>query len=225
MYQGVSDALLGPTNDIRIADEIWGIDFEAEVATFLGDVPMGTSAEETGAAIRLITLINDVSLRNLLPGESEKGLGFIHAKPPSSVSPIAVTPDELGTAWDGKRVHLPLLSYLNGEPFGCPNAGEDMTFDYPTLIAHAAKTRPLSAGTMLGGGTVSNRDERGGCGKPIAQGGRGYSCIAERRMVEVILRGSATTSFMRHGDRVRIEMIDGVGQSIFGAIDQKVVVG
>lgn len=225
MYQGLSDALLGPTDDIRIDDEEWGIDFEAEIAMLLGDVPMGIAAEEAGATVGLMVLVNDVSLRNLIPGESEKGLGFIHAKPPSALSPVAVTPDELGEAWDGKRVHLPLLSHLNGQPFGCPNAGNDMTFDYPTLIAHAAKTRPLTAGTMLGGGTVSNRDENGGCGKPIAEGGLGYSCIAERRMVEIILHGAAATPFMQHGDRVRIEMKDRAGRSIFGAIDQAVVVG
>jgi fumarylacetoacetate (FAA) hydrolase len=167
-------------------------------------------------------LVNDVSLRNLIPAELAKGFGFFHAKPSSALSPAAVTPDELGEAWDGGRLHLPLLSGLNGQPFGRPNAGTDMTFDFPDLIAHAAKTRPLGAGTIIGSGTVSNRDEGGGPGRPVAQGGLGYSCIAEQRTVETILAGEARTPFLRFGDTVRIEMKDRAGHSIFGAIEQEV---
>src|SRR5918995_1620664 len=206
MYQGGSDSFLGPRDPIPVADEGWGIDFEAEVALITGDVPMGAAREEAAAAIRLVVLVNDVSLRNLIPAELAKGFGFFHAKPSSTLSPAAVTPDELGDAWDGGRLHLPLLASLNGAPFGKPNAGADMTFDFPTLIAHAAKTRSLGAGTIIGSGTVSNKGADGGPGKPIAEGGLGYSCIAEQRTVEAIRFGEARTPFLAFGDQVRIEM-------------------
>jgi fumarylacetoacetate (FAA) hydrolase len=222
MYQGGSDSFLGPRDPIPALDEGHGIDFEAEIAVITGDVPMGASPEEAAAAIRLVVLVNDVSLRNLIPAELAKGFGFFHAKPSSTLSPAAVTPDELGDAWDGGRLHLPLLSSLNGAPFGRPDAGADMTFDFPTLIAHAARTRPLGAGTIIGSGTVSNKDKGGGPGRPIAEGGFGYSCIAEQRTVETILRGEARTPFMRFGDTIRIEMKDRAGHSIFGAIEQEV---
>jgi fumarylacetoacetate (FAA) hydrolase len=167
-------------------------------------------------------LVNDVSLRDLIPGELAKGFGFFQSKPSSAFSPVAVTPDSLGPAWDGGKLHGPLLSSVNGTPFGRPDAGRDMTFDFPTLIAHAARTRPLGAGTIIGSGTVSNRGEDGSPGRPIAEGGAGYSCIAELRMVETIAHGEATTGFLRFGDRVRIEMIDADGHSLFGAIDQTI---
>jgi len=220
MYQGGSDALLGPRDPISLADEAWGIDFEGEIAVILNDVAMGASREECAAAIRLVMLVNDVSLRNLIPGELGKGFGFLQAKPSSAFSPVAVTPDELGDAWDGGRLHLPLLSTLNGELFGKPNAGIDMTFDFPALIAHAARTRPLTAGTIVGSGTVSNKDADGGPGLPIAEGGLGYACIAEQRTVETLRHGEARTPFMHYGDKVRIEMKDARGHSIFGAIEQ-----
>jgi fumarylacetoacetate (FAA) hydrolase len=221
MYQGGSDSFLAPCDPIR-ADEASGIDFEAEIAVIAGDVPTGASVEQAAKAMHLITLVNDVSLRNLIPGELAKGFGFFQSKPSSAFAPVAVTPDELGAAWDGGRLHLPLLSHLNGSPFGRPNAGMDMTFDFATLIAHAAKTRPLAAGTIIGSGTVSNRGADGGPGAPVAQDGAGYSCIAEQRVVETILTGSAKTPFLKSGDRVRIEMLGSDGQSIFGAIDQTV---
>lgn len=224
MYQGGSDSFLGPRDPILVIDETHGIDFEAEIAVITGDVPMGATREEAAGAIKLIVLVNDVSLRNLIPAELAKGFGFFQSKPSSTLSPVAVTPDELGDAWDGGRLHLPLRSTLNGEPFGCPNAGVDMTFDFPTLIAHAAKTRPLGAGAIIGSGTVSNKDEGGGPGKPTSEGGLGYSCIAEQRTVETILRGEPKTPFMRFGDTIRIEMKDKAGHSIFGAIEQEVVV-
>jgi len=222
MYQGGSDAFLAPREPIRMADESWGIDFEAEVAVITDDVPMGVAPEDAGGHIRLLMLVNDVSLRGLIPAELAKGFGFFHAKPSSAFSPLAVTPDELGDAWDGGKLDLPLLSTLNGQPFGRPRAGVDMTFDFPTLISHAAKTRPLAAGTIVGSGTVSNKGSDGGPGKPIAQGGNGYSCIAEVRVVETLLEGKAHTPFMRFGDRIRIEMLDAQGRSIFGAIEQAV---
>jgi fumarylacetoacetate (FAA) hydrolase len=222
MYQGGSDSFLGPRDPIPMADEAYGIDFEAEIAVVTGDVPMGASREQAAQAIRLIVLVNDVSLRNLISAELAKGFGFFQSKPSSTLSPVAVTPDELGDAWDGGKVHLPLLSILNDKPFGKPNAGVDMTFDFPTLIAHAAKTRPLGAGTIIGSGTVSNKDRDGGPGKPVGDGGLGYSCIAEQRTVETILTGSAKTPFMRFGDTIRIEMKDKAGHSIFGAIEQEV---
>jgi fumarylacetoacetate (FAA) hydrolase len=223
MYQGISDVLSGPRDPVRLADEAWGIDLEAEVVVVLGDVPMGASRDAAARAIKLIMLVNDVSLRNLTGPELAKGFGFVQSKPSSAFTPVAVTPDELGSAFDGAKVALPLLSFINGKPFGKPMCGNDMTFDFPTLIAHAAKTRALSAGTILGAGTVSNRDADGGPGRPIAEGGLGYSCIAEVRTVETIRTGKPVTPFLKFGDRVRIEMLDGAGRSIFGAIEQDVV--
>ena len=223
MYQGGSDAFLGPRDDIPVADTAWGVDFEAEIAVITDDVPMGVTEEDAGAHIKLLMLVNDVSLRNLIPAELAKGFGFFQSKPSSAFSPIALTPDELGEAWDGGKVHLPLRSWLNGTLFGCPDAGTDMTFSFPRLIAHAARTRPLGAGTIIGSGTVSNRDPDGGPGRPISEGGVGYSCIAEMRMVEKILTGEMKTPFMAYGDTVRIEMLDEAGNSLFGAIEQTVV--
>jgi fumarylacetoacetate (FAA) hydrolase len=220
IYQGGSDSFLAPRDPI-VADEDWGIDFEAEVAAIVDDVPMGASEEEAAAAIRLIMLVNDVSLRGLAPAELEKGFGFFQSKPSSAFSPVAVTPDELGEAWDGGRLHLPMNVDLNGRPFGRANAGVDMVFSFPRLIGHAAKTRRLAAGTIIGSGTVSNKLE-GGPGKPIGQGGVGYSCIAEQRVVETLETGSPQTPFLRFGDTVRIEMKDRTGHSIFGAIEQTV---
>jgi fumarylacetoacetate (FAA) hydrolase len=222
MYQGGSDSFLGPRDDILAADTAWGIDLEGEVAVVTGDVPMGVSAEDAGQYIRLIMLVNDVSLRGLIPGELAKGFGFFQSKPSSAFSPVAVTPDELGEAWQDNKLHLPLLSELNGAPFGKPDAGVDMTFDFGQLIAHAAKSRPLVAGSIIGSGTVSNK-LGDGPGKPISEGGVGYSCIAEIRMIETIESGAPTTPFMQFGDRVRIEMNDADGRSIFGTIDQTVV--
>ena len=211
MYQGGSDSFLGPREDIAVADEAWGIDFEAEVAVIVDDVPMGISSSEAAKYIQLVMLVNDVSLRNLIPGELGKGFGFFHAKPSSAFSPVAVTPDVLGSAWDGAKLHLPLRAILNGDLVGEPNAGVDMTFDFGQLIAHAAKTRPLCAGTIVGSGTVSNLDRS-----------KGSCCLAEVRMLETIANGSATTEFMSFGDRIQIDMLDDNGHSIFGEIDQKV---
>lgn len=222
IYQGGSDTFLGPRDPIPQTEAAHGTDFEAEVAVVVDDVPLGASREQAAAAIRLVMLVNDVSLRGLIPEELAKGFGFFQSKPPSAFSPVAVTPDELGDAWDGGKVKLPLLSYRNGEPFGRPDAGIDMTFDFPTLIAHAARTRPLGAGAIIGSGTVSNRDPDGGPGRPVTQGGLGYSCIAEQRTVETILAGQASTPFLQVGDTVRIEMKDRTGRSIFGAIEQTV---
>ncbi len=221
MYQGGSDSFLAPRDPIRMADEAWGIDMEGEIAVIVDDVPMGASKEEARDAIRLVMLVNDVSLRGLIPAELGKGFGFFQSKPSSAFSPVAVTPDELGEAWDGGKVHLPLSVDYNGKPFGRAEAGIDMTFDFPTLIAHAARTRPLCAGTIIGSGTVSNKLD-GGPGKPIADGGVGYSCIAEIRTIETIEKGGPVTPFMRFGDTVRIEMKDKAGHSIFGAIEQVV---
>lgn len=212
MYQGGSDSFIGPTDDILAVDEAYGIDFESEVAVIVDDVPMGITANRAGAHIKLVMLVNDVSLRNLIPPELAKGFGFVHGKPATAFSPVAVTPDELGAAWNGGTVALPLMSSINGTLFGQPNAGRDMNFDFPTLIAHAAKTRELEAGTIIGSGTVSNRD-------PAA----GSACLAERRMIETIESGAPKTPFLKFGDRVRIEMKDAEGRSIFGAIDQTVV--
>jgi fumarylacetoacetate (FAA) hydrolase len=223
MYRGASDAFIGPCDPIKAGDTAWGIDLEAEVSVVVTDVPQGAKPAEAGALIRLLLLVNDVSLRNLIPGELNKGFGFLQSKGQTAFSPVAVTPDELGPAFDGKKVHLPLLSQVNGKPFGRPNAGVDMTFDFPTLIAHAVKTRPLMGGAIIGSGTVSNRDADGGPGKPVPDGGVGYSCIAEIRTVETIQHGAPKTPFLNFGDRVRIEMNDAQGRSIFGAIDQEVV--
>jgi fumarylacetoacetate (FAA) hydrolase len=222
MYQGGSDAFLAPRDPIRLADEAWGIDFESEVAVIVDDVPMGASRALALSKIRLVMLVNDVSLRNLIPDELAKGFGFFHGKPSSAFSPVAVTPDELGDAWRDGKLHLPLMSTLNGRLFGKPNCAVDMTFDFGTLIAHAAKTRPLTAGAIIGSGTVSNKDKDGGPGKPVEDGGVGYSCIAEIRMIETIRDGQPRTPFMRFGDTIRVEMMDKSGHSIFGAIEQKV---
>ena len=223
MYQGGSDVLLGPRDPVPVADEAWGVDLEAEVVVVLGDVPMGATREEAARAIKLVMLVNDVTLRNLTGLELAKGFGFVQSKPTSAFSAVAVTPDELGKAFDGAKVNLPLLSFVNGKPFGRPETGNDMTFDFPTLIMHAAKTRALVAGTILGAGTVSNRDSDGGLGKPVEEGGLGYSCIAEQRTVETIRTGKPMTPFLKFGDKVRIEMRDAEGRSIFGAIEQDVV--
>lgn len=211
MYQGGSDGFIGPCDDILAADEAWGIDFEGEVAVIIGDVPMQIKPDRALEHIRLVMLVNDVSLRNLIPGELEKGFGFFHGKPATSFSPVAVTLDELGTAWDGFKLNLPLTIHLNGKLFGSPNAGADMTFDFGQLIAHAAKTRTLAAGTIIGSGTVSNVDRSAGS-----------ACIAEVRMLETIADGKPQTPFMKFGDRVKMEMLAEDGTSIFGAIDQQV---
>lgn len=221
MYQGGSDTFLAPRDPIVMAEEAYGIDMEGEVAVVVDDVAMGASVGQAREAIRLVMLVNDVSLRGLIPAELAKGFGFFQSKPSSAFSPVAVTPDELGEAWDGGKVHLPLTVDLNGKPFGRANAGVDMTFDFPTLVAHAAKTRPLSAGTIIGSGTVSNKLD-GGPGKPVGEGGAGYSCIAEIRMIETINTGRPATPFMHFGDTVRIEMKAKDGHSIFGAIEQTV---
>ena len=222
MYQGGSDSFLGPREDIRLADEAWGIDFESEIAVITGDVPMGAAPDAAAGQIRLLMLVNDVSLRNLIPAELGKGFGFFQSKPSSAFSPVAVTPDELGAAWHDGKLCRPLLSTLNGALFGKPDAGTDMTFDFPKLVSHAAKTRPLGAGTIVGSGTVSNKQETAH-GSAIADGGVGYSCIAEVRMYETINTGKPSTPFMRFGDTIRIEMLDDEGTSIFGAIEQRVV--
>ena len=223
IYQGGSDSFLPPRDPIRFPAEAvpaWGVDFEAEIAVVIDDVPLGSSEATCRDAIRLVMLVNDVSLRGLIAGELGKGFGFFNAKPSSAFSPVAVTPDELGTAWDGGKLSLPLLVSLNDQPFGKADAGIDMIFDFPILIAHAAKTRPLSAGTIIGSGTVSNKGKDGGPGRSIAAGGVGYSCLAEMRTVETIAQGEAATPFMAFGDTVRIEMADASGHSIFGAIEQ-----
>ena len=203
MYQGGSDAFLGPRDDIPLADESWGCDLEAEVVVVTGDVPQGVSREDALGLVRLVGLTNDISLRNLIPGELAKGFGFFQSKPASSFSPVFVTPDGLGPRWSDGKLEGVLEVDLNGQPFGRADAGDDMTFDFGTLIAHAARTRRLGAGTIIGSGTVSNRDSDGGPGRPVSEGGLGYSCIAEVRMVETILGGEPQTGFLKHGDRVR----------------------
>ena len=222
MYQGGSDTLLGACDAIEAADEAHGIDFEGEVAVATDDVSMGISAQAAVAHIKLVMLANDVSLRNLIPGELAKGFGFFQGKPSTAFSPVALTPDELGSDWRDEKLHRPLLVHLNGELFGRPDAGQDMTFDFGQLIAHAARTRRLGAGSIIGSGTISNKQD-GGPGRPVAEGGLGYACIAEQRSVETIRKGEPVTPFLRFGDRVRIEMLDSVGASLFGAIDQTVV--
>ena len=212
MYQGGSDAFLPPQAPLTVSDPAWGLDFEAEVAVITGDIPMGASADVCARGIRLLTLVNDVSLRNLIPAELAKGFGFLQGKPSSALAPVVVTTDELGAAWHDGKLHLPLRVQLNDELVGQPNAGADMQFSYPQLLAHAAMTRPLSAGTVLGAGTVSNRDRAAG-----------YCCLAEIRMIETIEQGAPVTRFMQPADRVRIEMLDAAGSSIFGAIEQEVV--
>lgn len=212
IYQGGSDSFIAPRDPIRMADEGWGIDFESEVAVITDDVPMGVSEAAALDHIKLLMLVNDVSLRNLIPGELAKGFGFFQSKPSSAFSPLAVTPDELGDAWLGGKVHLKLETWLNDTLFGAPDAGCDMTFTFPTLIAHAARTRPLGAGTIIGSGTVSNYDRSAGS-----------SCLAERRMLEIMDCGAASTPFLRFGDRVTIMMRDRAGQPIFGRIEQEVM--
>jgi fumarylacetoacetate (FAA) hydrolase len=219
MYQGCS-TFMGPEDDIT-GDPAWGIDFEAEVAVITTHVPRGTSSENAPNHIALVMLLNDISLRNLIPDELSKGFGFVQSKPPSACSPVAVTPDAL-PGWDGRKLNGTLKIDLNGAPFGRADAGQDMTFDFGDLIAHAAKTRDLAAGTVIGSGTISNRDASGGPGKPVKDGGLGYSCIAEQRMVETIETGSPVTRFLNAGDHVRIWMEDKDGNSMFGAIDQGV---
>lgn len=211
MYQAVSDGFLAPTEPIRMADEAWGIDFESEVGVLVDDVPMGVSAADAGKHIKLVLILNDVSLRNLIPDELAKNFGFLQSKPRSALSPAAVTPDELGAAWKDGKLHLPLVTHLNGALFGEPDAGVDMQFSFPQLIAHAAKTRPLAAGSLVGSGTIANQDES-----------KGSSCLAEKRVLEVIKSGKAVTPFMQFGDKVRIEMLDKTGASLFGAIEQTV---
>jgi len=211
MYQGGSDTFLGPCDDIMLESEDWGIDLEAEVAVVTGDVPMGITAKKAGDCIRLLMLANDVSLRELAQAELAKGFGFFHSKPSSAFSPVALSPDELGPAWDGGKVNLPLLVQVNGEVLGRPNAGVDMAFEFPRLIAHAARTRALAAGAIVGSGTVSN-----------AEPGAGSACIAEKRALETIAGGKPATPFLKFGDRVRIEMFDAEGNSLFGAIEQQI---
>ncbi|WP_306330986.1 fumarylacetoacetate hydrolase family protein [Vibrio injensis] len=222
MYQGGSDSFLGPREPIPLAAPQWGLDFEAEVAVITDDVPMGITADQAGQHIRLVMLVNDVSLRGLIPNELAKGFGFFQSKPSSAFSPVAVTPDELNDAWDGAKLSLPLLSTYNGQLFGCPNAGVDMTFDFPQLIAHAAKSRPLCSGTIIGSGTVSNKQGTE-YGSSIQEGGVGYSCIAELRMIETIRDGQPSTAFMQVGDTIKLEMLNEQGDSVFGAIEQTVV--
>ncbi|MEQ7156632.1 fumarylacetoacetate hydrolase family protein [Brevundimonas aurifodinae] len=223
MYQGGSDHFMGPRDAIPLADESWGCDLEAEIVVVTGDVPQGVTPDEARDHIRLIGLVNDVSLRNLIPGELAKGFGFVQSKPASALSPVFVTPDALGDRWQDGKLHGALSVQLNGKDFGRADAGIDMTFDFGVLIAHLARTRSLVAGSIIGSGTVSNRDADGGPGKPVDQGGLGYSCIAEVRTVETILTGAPATAFLRHGDTVRIEMLDDRHHSIFGAIEQEVV--
>ncbi|NLJ62447.1 MAG: fumarylacetoacetate hydrolase family protein [Alcaligenaceae bacterium] len=220
MYQGASDGFLAPRDKV-VADPDWGIDFEAEVAVITGDLPMGATVEQAAQSIRLVMLVNDVSMRALIPAELAKGFGFLQSKPASAFSPVAVTPDELGDKWADHKVHLPLLVELNGQPFGQPNAGVDMTFNFAQLVAHVAKTRTVCAGTIVGSGTVSNK-QGSLWGSSIENGGVGYCCLAEVRMYETIEQGKPLTPFMQPGDVVRIEMKDEAGQSIFGAIENEV---
>ena len=222
LYQGGSDGFLAPRAPIPLGDPAWGLDFEAEVAVVTDDVPAGSDPSDALAAVRLVMLVNDVSLRNLIPNELAKSFGFFQSKPASAFSPVAVTPDELGPAWRGGKLNGALRVELNGRPFGRADAGRDMAFDFGALIAHAAKTRSLTTGTIVGSGTISNKGEDGGPGRPIEAGGVGYSCLAELRTVETLLDGAPKTPFLASGDRVRIEMLDGGGRSIFGAIDQRV---
>jgi fumarylacetoacetate (FAA) hydrolase len=222
MYQGGSDGFLGPRDAIPLGDEAWGCDFEGEVVVVTGDVPLGATRDEALAAIRLVGLTNDVSLRNLIPGELGKGFGFFQSKPASAFSPVFVTPDSLGSWWRDGKLHRKLMVDLNGAPFGRAQAGEDMTFDFGTLVAHAAKTRALGAGTIIGSGTVSNRGADGGPGKPIAAGGVGYSCLAELRTIETIEGGKPMTPFLQKGDMVKIWAEDDRHHPIFGTIEQVV---
>lgn len=221
MYQGGSDSFIGP-RDAIVADERWGIDFEAEVAVITGDLPLGAGSVDAARAIRLVMLVNDVSLRNLIPGELAKGFGFFQSKPASAFSPVAVTPDELGPAWREAKVHLPLVVHLNGALFGKPDAGEDMAFSFAELVAHVTRTRAAVAGTIVGSGTVSNK-QGNLWGSSIAHGGVGYCCLAEVRTYETIEQGAPVTPFMKHGDVVRIEMFDAEGNNVFGTIENTVM--
>ena len=223
MYQGGSDEFLGARDDIPLADETWGCDLEAEIVVVTGDVPRGVMPEEALKHVRLVGLVNDVSLRNLIPGELAKGFGFVQSKPASALSPVFVTPESLGAYWQGGKLHRELMVDFNEEPFGRAVASDDCTFDFGVLIAHLAKTRNIGAGSIIGSGTVSNRDADGGPGKPVADGGLGYSCIAEIRMIEKIQGGEMVTPFLKAGDSIRIEVRDDDGHSIFGAIEQEVV--
>ena len=221
IYQGGSDSFVGPRDPIYALSEDWGLDLEAEVAVVTGDVPLGATVAEAARSIRLLMLVNDVSARNLIPAELAKGFGFLQSKPASAFSPVAVTPDELGSAWHDGKLHRPLIVHLNGHLFGRPDAGVDMTFNFPQLIAHVAKTRELEAGSIVGSGTVSNR--QGSLhGSSVANGGVGYCCLAELRMYEIIETGKPQTPFLKFGDTVRIEMFDDAGASLFGAIEQRV---
>lgn len=221
MYQGGSDSFVGPRDPICALSEDWGIDLEAEVAVVTGDVKMGATAAQCASAIRLLMLVNDVSLRNLIPGELAKGFGFFQSKPATAFSPVAITPDELGAHWREGRVHRPLSVQINGELFGQPDAGSDMVFNFPQLVAHVTRTREMQAGSIIGSGTVSNK--QGGLnGSSIANGGVGYCCLAEVRMYETIETGQPQTGFLKFGDTVRIEMLDSDGHSLFGAIEQEV---
>lgn len=211
MYQATSAAFLGPRDPVKVVDEAYGIDLEAEIVVVTDDVPMAATAAQAAARIQLIGLVNDVSLRNLIPGELAKGFGFVQSKPRSALSPVFVTPDELGDAWSGSKLHLPLLTHVNGAWFGAPEAGVDMQFDFSQLVAHAARTRPLAAGTIIGSGTIANQDT-----------GKGASCFAEKRVVETLETGKPVTPFMVFGDSVRIEMLDRDGASLFGAIEQRI---
>jgi fumarylacetoacetate (FAA) hydrolase len=211
MYQGGSDTFLGPRDDILMETEEWGIDFESEIAVITDDVPMGTPAADAGQHIQLLMLVNDVSLRTLAAPELTKGFGFFQSKPSSAFSPVAVTPDELGDAWKDYKVNLPVLTHFNGKKYGSPDAGVDMVFSFATLVAHAAKTRPLCAGTVIGSGTVSNKDKS-----------KGFSCLVEQRMIEKLEGGESKTPFMKFGDSVKIEILDEAGKTIFGAIEQTV---
>ncbi|MDR7194169.1 fumarylacetoacetate hydrolase family protein [Luteimonas terrae] len=209
MYQATSAGFYGPRDTVKVTSEDHGIDLEAEIVVITDDVPMAVTPEQAAGHIQLIGLVNDVSLRNLIPGELAKGFGFLQAKPRSALSPVFVTPDELGGAWQDNKLHLPLLTHINGEWFGAPEAGVDMQFDFSQLVAHAAKTRPLVAGTIVGSGTIANEDTS-----------KGASCFAEKRTVETLEQGAPKTPFMAFGDTVRIEMLDADGASIFGAIEQ-----
>ena len=223
MYQGGSDTFLGPRDDIPLGDVAWGCDMEGEIAVITDDVPMGVTEADAADHIKLVMLCNDVSLRGLIPPELAKGFGFFQSKPASAFSPVAVTPDELGDAWKDSILHGALHVNYNNEAFGIADAGVDATFSLARLVSHAAKTRRLSAGTIVGSGTVSNKGEDGGAGKPVSEGGKGYSCIAEIRMIETIADGKPSTPFMKPGDIVRLEMLDEKGHTIFGAIEQTVV--
>src|SRR5690606_31361509 len=222
MYQGGSDGFLSPRDAIPLKDEAWGCDLEAEIVVVTGDVPLGASREEALASIRLVGLVNDVSLRGLIPGELAKGFGFVQSKPASALSPVFVTPDALGDRFKDGKLHGALLVNINNQSFGKADAGVDMTFDFGTLIAHLAKTRALCAGTIIGSGTVSNKDADGGPGKPVSEGGLGYSCIAEVRTVETILTGEAKTPLLKHGDTLRIQLLDDKHHTIFAAVGQTV---